>query len=1580
MHKRSQRAAVASGLSGALLLSLFGPLSSASATHVLDDNESDIGVYTDGESDSTDIGSPTYKNTEEVADLLDHGVPYTANNMNDAILAADKENGAEDYYLDRVLGVKGAKNNNVLQTRGRSLYMRGASGDNFSTLGFAGDAHAGGPNNLGDFYTIDIADQTVEEVDSERFNAPSHATSVYDVGDTGVTATQKKFITHDNVAVTTLSFENTGGETVTLDLTANSPLATGAAEEEGELVGTRELTSGSNNGLNDTAWSEIEVRLAAQDFEQDGSDLTREVQIEAGESTEVSVTGVLYGQGMPDSLEKFRDYAAMAPSEAFETATEVFNEAWADEVPYINVPDPAVEKAILYRWWGERYNTLDVNEPGYVYQYPSTQEGVNLYQNSIVLTQPMHLQDTKWLRTPYLPYGQIMNVGELSGSSAFLDSPGHTSWNNHYSQYLGTAGLEAFNVHGGGESLAERFGYYFEWDGVGQLEHYDGNDNDLIAYDTNYMPGNDADAISFGYPKVNTDEPGSRTIERPESAYVWGAFDAAAELYDMAGVNGEKVDEMNDQADAIKDAILENTWSEEMQMFLARTSYGAEAAAESDGGENPLSDDESHFIPAKETNMYNAFAQNIVPHEDWEDYVDAFRFMRYGDNFPIFPFYTANQYDRDKFGIGGSNNFSNINFTVQYRAIRSALRHYDPEGQYVTPEYANQLLDWMAWSIYPDGDVRVPNQAEYYSDWDEEDQTFQRNNPNHVMLGNMNYIYIEDMGGIQPRSDDLIELWPIDFDYDHFMINNLRYHGSDVTIVWDPDGEEYGLGAGYSLFIDGDRVAASDELGRFVYDPEANEIVESDDGIGAQAVSDSGRDFSAAVDVAIEDDAVVSYLKTAGIDMEESEQNLALNAEVSASSTQEGERPAPWREFHTPGVSTSGMNYTPGATSELERPVSVDAINDGVTVNEPYWGNYGTDEDKSWVELDFGEPTEIDNVKLFFVSDRQEGGYKEPSRYTIQTQGEDGEWQPINEQAKLPKIPNPKFNEVLFESVTTDKVRVSMTNAKDHYTALSQVQVFNSGRDVPEVVNDPPEVTVSVDDSTSSSLSANVKATAVDDGLPVDGELTYGWETVSTPEDGSLIFGDDEALETSITGTVEGDYEIKFWASDGELTTERELSVTLEEKDGVAEFGASADIETSGSAGHEDPNKVNDSSDPKSSSPGAGNGWGTWGIENNGSSEDNAAWIQYSWDSPVYLASTEIYWYDDGGGTRMPDAESWVVEYSDDGEEWEEVELTDGSSYEDAMEKDEYNALDFEPVNAQYLRVRITGIADDQDGTGLLRWRAYGDAIDEVSTPVLIRTKTGEIPELPETLDVTFASGSHGDVEFDWEEITEDMVEETNVDPFVIHGTNLTYGLQAEARVYVRPELSEGGISIQGAEEFEETVVVGEEPYLPKTVEVSYNDGSKDNQAVGVDWDYDPEVIETPGTYEIDGELDLPWYVSDSGTTGTSLTLTVIEDDDGDDPQIDASLEVDTRCVAGNVILTARVHNGSEMDVDATITSDHGETSIADIAPDRKGSHAFSTREPGIDAGDVEAVVEAEIDGETVTEELSESYETRECQ
>ncbi|WP_198408940.1 discoidin domain-containing protein [Micromonospora maris] len=1576
IRRRVRRAPLWAALAALVVTgSVAVPSPAHAASPILPGNEGDVGVYTNGQSHVMDIGDPVYSNVGDVANQLRPGVPFTADSMHQSIFDKDLADGGTDYYLDRILGVQGALGSAVLMTRGRSLYMRGASNNNFTVMGFAGSAFVGGPNNLGNLYTVTVPGQTVSEVNAHRFNAPSHAKSRYTIGATGVTANLTKFITYDNVAVTAIEFSNPGDEAATFTVRAASPLATQAAGEDA-LTGTRTITSGSNNGLVDTAWDTIRIDLTGAGFTRSGSNLDREITVPAGGSTSLSVVGAVSSATLPETVQSYQEYAELSPAQAVRTGITEFNRRWAQDVPYIDVPDPALEKAIVYRWWGERYNSLDANASGHVYQYPTTIEGVNLYQNAVALTQPMHLQDTKWLRTPYLPYGQILNIGELSGSSAFLDSPGHTSWNNHYSQYLGTAGLEAYNVHGGGKDIARKFAGYFEGDGVGQLEHYDGNNDKLIAYDTNYMPGNDADAITFGFPKSNAGAPGARTIERPESAYVWGAFDAARQLYQLADADQAKVDEMATSADQIRDAILNRLWSPDMRMFLAGTSHGATSAASANGRANPLPASARNLIPAKESNLYDVYAENLIPKDQWQTYVDGFRFLTYGDNFPIFPFYTANQYDRAAYGIGGSNNFSNINFTVQYRGVRSALRHYDPEQKYITPAYAKRLLDWMAWSIYPNADMRIANQAEYYSNWNPNTRTYNRNNQNHIMLGNMNYIFIEDMAGIQPRSDDKIELWPIEFGYEHFMVNNLRYHGQDVTIVWDPDGSEYGLGAGYSLFLNGEKKVSTDKLGKLTYDPNTNQV-QASDGLTVTFTATEGTDFPAAVDTPIADERVVGYLKTAGIDLTEDAPNLAQGAQLSSSYTQQGVRPTPWRQFHTPGWSTTSMNYTPGAISVTERPVSLAAVTDGVTANEPYWGNYGTTERNGYVELDLGAAKSFDNVKVFFVSDRQAAGYREPARWWIQVPDGNGGWREVPDQFKNPTVPSAKFNEALFDTVTSSKVRIAFTNNPTFFTAISEIQVFDSGRDVPEVTNQAPVVTAARDNSTDGNLSTRLVATATDDGIPYDNDLTFGWETVSTPEGAGVIFADAQALSTRVTGTIAGDYVFRFVADDGEKRSAATVAVTLTEREVSAEFGASATISTSGTASWENHSRVNAPTNPANSNPGTGQGWGNWGQPANGTSLDRQAWIQYRWDAPVRLSSTDIYWYDDNGGTRRPAAGTYAIEWSTNGSTWTPVTLTGDSTYAGGLVTNRYNHFDFAPITASHLRIRIWGVQGSGAGTGVLRWRANGETVDSVRSPVLIRTGVGQVPTLPATLDAVYASGARGTVAFNWQEITPEQVAEPNVDPFVVYGTNDAYGLIAEARIYVRPEMSTGGISIQGAETFEQAVEVGELPWLPEKVSVSYNDGSRDNQAIGVEWNFDENIVNVPGRYTIIGDLILPPYVSQAGATRTTLTLTV--GNPPETPTWDVEVQASTRCTGRNVYVTVNARNAGDVPLTIELVTPYGSRTVADVASGKSAFQAFNTRATSVPAATATVKATGIVDGEPVTVEFEAPFGALTC-
>src|SRR5690606_21708836 len=313
-----------------------------------------------------------------------------------------------------------------------------------------------------------------------------------------------------------------------------------------------------------------------------------------------------------------------------------------------------------------------------------------------------------------------------------------------------------------------------------------------------------------------------------------------------------------------------------------------------------------------------------------------------------------------------------------------------------------------------------------------------------------------------------------------------------------------------------------------------------------------------------------------------------------------------------------------------------------------------------------------------------------------------------------------------------------------------EIQVFDTGREVPPVSNEAPVVTAARDASADGNLSTRLVATASDDGTPYDEELTVGWETVSAPDGAAVIFSDPHGLTTRVTGTVPGDYMFRFFADDGEKRSEATVSVTLVRRDVTAEFGSSATVTTSGTAPWENHQRVNDLSTPSSSNPGTGNGWGSWGQQQNGTSLTRAAWIQYTWDSPVRLSSTDIYWYDDNGGTRRPTATTYAIETSEDGTTWQPVTLTGGSTYAGGLALHTYNHFDFEPITTSFLRIRIWGVMGSGAGTGVLRWRANGETVESVRSPVLMRTTVGEIPALPGALDAVFSSGARGTVDFRW--------------------------------------------------------------------------------------------------------------------------------------------------------------------------------------------------------------------------------------
>lgn len=77
-------------------------------------------------------------------------------------------------------------------------------------------------------------------------------------------------------------------------------------------------------------------------------------------------------------------------------------------------------------------------------------------------------------------------------------------------------------------------------------------------------------------------------------------------------------------------------------------------------------------------------------------------------------------------------------------------------------------------------------------------------------------LLITGLAGLRPRADNLVEVAPLlpADTWPWFCLDGVRYHGRELTILWDKDGSRYHRGAGLQVIVDGRTVAKADKLVR----------------------------------------------------------------------------------------------------------------------------------------------------------------------------------------------------------------------------------------------------------------------------------------------------------------------------------------------------------------------------------------------------------------------------------------------------------------------------------------------------------------------------------------------------------------------------------------------------------------------------------------------------------------------------------------------------------------------------------------------------------------------------------------------
>ena len=217
--------------------------------------------------------------------------------------------------------------------------------------------------------------------------------------------------------------------------------------------------------------------------------------------------------------------------------------------------------------------------------------------------------------------------------------------------------------------------------------------------------------------------------------------------------------------------------------------------------------------------------------------------------------------------------------------------------------------------------------------------------------------------GIRPQAGDSVRIAPLaPAGWDHFAVENLAYHGHNLTVAWDRDGTAYGQGKGFRVWVDGALRLRRASPGDVTL-PLAP---------GAAPTGQPG----------LVDDAA----------------NVA-----------ETGYPLAQASYTWPG--DKAVDAVDGQDFHLDTPGT-------------RWTTYQTPNATDWLSVDLGAAVPVSDVRIDFYDDG--GGVRTPISYALQQQLPDGTWRDLPGQQRTPAEPVGRaINRILVDPpVTTDRLRV----------------------------------------------------------------------------------------------------------------------------------------------------------------------------------------------------------------------------------------------------------------------------------------------------------------------------------------------------------------------------------------------------------------------------------------------------------------------------------------------------------------------------------------------------------------------------
>lgn len=323
------------------------------------------------------------------------------------------------------------------------------------------------------------------------------------------------------------------------------------------------------------------------------------------------------------------------------------------------------------------------------------------------------------------------------------------------------------------------------------------------------------------------------------------------------------------------------------------------------------------------------------------------------------------------------------------------------------------------------------------------------------------------------------------------------------------------------------------------------------------------------------------------------------------------------------------------------------------------WHNWHGDQGgPAWVEYDWEEPVVLTESDAYYFKD--DGGNFMPASVEYEYKSKDGVWEKLDNVVGLGLVKD-TYNKTTFSPVEATAIRMIMKPAtvgcgviEWQVYGYSNEEIVNK-KALKQAINDANAIKEDLMESGYSNLTE-----AVTEATLVVNDSTSSQEMVDEAT--------DKIIE-AIDNLVPKDNNIAYLAS----------------------------VETSYISPWETLGAVNDGIESNNSSGANIPHYGSWG--NNSAYET----VTYLWPSAKDITSTEIYFWNDGGGVLTPS--TCRYEYQDDEGNWVEISNPDGLG----VELDKYNITTFDKITTKAFRVIMTKAVEDGNGVGIVEWKVIGD-------------------------------------------------------------------------------------------------------------------------------------------------------------------------------------------------------------------------------------------------------------------------------